>query len=493
MIVPNFFEDPVLNSPYSRPARHWQLEDGRPTNVISKSRRSSELFTALPGASATSRTSHTPSLFGRDGLSTEMVEINPSPIINELRGELESWRALPNPVQWKVSPATQTLLRHWRALQADTSRAIRPFFCQIEAVETAIWLAEVAPQMAKRGKTYLDRLNIANNFAVLAADQPPSTATPDLLRIAFKLATGAGKTTVMAMLIAWQAVNAARSGSKRYSNGFLVVTPGITIRDRLRVLQPNDPENVYTRMNLVPHDMMPDLARAKIVITNYHVFGLRETFQAAKVTRDALEGHGDRLSTTETEGQMLQRAVGDLVSQRNVIVINDEAHHCYRERPISAEEHLSREEADERREARLWLSGLEALNRAQGVSTVYDLSATPFFLKGSNWPEGTLFPWVLSDFSLMDAIECGIVKLPRVPVADNRADGQKVIYRDLWKAIGKRMPKKAKGDAKPDPLKLPIELKTALDALYGHYEKTFAVNRRAILTPYRHPILTPQC
>ncbi len=436
------------------------------------------MWTALPGASSTSSRMQTSMDLGGEGLSTDATEFNPSPIVNDLRAELDTWRSLPNPSQWKVTPITQRLLQHWRAIQQDDSQTIRPFFCQLEAVEAAIWLAEVAPQMGKRGKRFLNWINTANNFAVQPDGAEPSETKPDLTRIAFKLATGAGKTTVMAMLIAWQALNAVRAAnSKRFSKGFLIVAPGITIRDRLRVLQPNDPESYFNRLNLVPHDLIPDLHRAKIVITNYHAFKLRETFDAATGTRRALEGHGPELVTTETEGQMIQRVMGDLMGMKNVVVINDEAHHCYRERPISEELKFTgdeRKEAEANKEAaRLWISGIEALNRQQGVKIVYDLSATPFFLSGSNWPEGTLFPWVMSDFSLMDAIECGIVKLPRVPIADNRADGEQVLYRNLWPAIGKRMPKKQKGETKPDPQKLPIELKVALDALYGHYEKTF--------------------
>ncbi|MBO6541114.1 MAG: DEAD/DEAH box helicase family protein [Rhizobiaceae bacterium] len=412
-------------------------------------------------------------------LSTDATEFNPSPMINDLRQELETWRSLPNPAQWKVTPVTQRLLQHWRAVQNDPSQTIRPFFCQLEAVEAAIWLAEVAPEMGRRGRRFLNWLPIANNFALQAEGTSPSDATPELMRIAFKLATGAGKTTVMAMLIAWQALNAVRSpNSKRFSKGFLIVTPGITIRDRLRVLMPNDENSYYDRLSLVPHDLLPDLQRADIVITNYHAFKLRETFDAATGTRQVLEGHGEALQTLETEGQMVQRVMGDLMGNKNVVVINDEAHHCYRERPTSETVKLTgeeRKEAEHNKEAaRLWISGLEILNRQLGVRVVYDLSATPFFLSGSNWPEGILFPWVVTDFSLMDAIECGIVKLPRVPIADNRADGQQVMYRNLWPAIRQRMPdKRKKSEGKPDPHKLPIELKVALDALYGHYEKTF--------------------
>ena len=475
----NFFENPILNSPYRHPGRHWQLdEDGRPTNLVEHDRRSSALWTALPGASAKSARTRQAAMVFEEGLSTEATELNPSPVVNDLRQTLAAWRALPNPSQWMVSPTTQRLLQHWRSLQADESQRVRPFFCQLEAVEAAIWLAEVAPQAGPRGRRFLDWIAVANNFALQPEGAPASKSKPDLARIAFKLATGAGKTTVMAMLIAWQTLNAVRSpSSKRFSKAFLVVAPGITIRDRLRVLLPNDPESYYRTRDLVPSDLLPDLGRARIVITNYHAFKPRETFDAAKGTREALQGHGEPLATAETEGQMVQRVMGGLMGEKNVVVINDEAHHCYRERPEAAEAKLTgddRKEAEENKEAaRLWLSGLEALNRQQGVRAVYDLSATPFFLSGSGWPEGTLFPWVMSDFSLMDAIECGIVKLPRVPIADNLAQGATVLYRDLWPTIRQRMPKKQRGEAKPDPQKIPIELKTALDALYGHYEKTF--------------------
>ena len=476
----SFFDTPILNSPYQQPGIHWELDqNGHPTDKQISRRRPSALWTALPGASAKSANSQESMVFDSDGLSTEATEFNPSPIVNDLRQEVASWRNLPNPAQWKVTPVTQQLLVHWRSIQEDKTRAIRPFFCQLEAVEAAIFLAEVAPQLGTKGKRFLDWIATANNFAVEPEGAVASSVKPDLNRIAFKLATGAGKTTVMAMLIAWQVLNAQRSpNSKKFSKGFLIVTPGITIRDRLRVLLPNDPENYYEQLGLVPHDMANDLNRAKIVITNYHSFKLREKFEGAKGTRNALTGHGPELETLETKGQMIQRVMGDLMGMKNVVVINDEAHHCYRERPVLKEEKLTgedRKQAEENKQAaRLWISGIEALKSQQGVSAVYDLSATPFFLSGSNWPEGTLFPWVMTDFSLMDAIECGIVKLPRVPIADNRTDGEQVMYRELWPAIRQRMPdKRKKNEGKPDPHLLPVELKVAFDALYGHYEKTF--------------------
>jgi type III restriction enzyme len=301
------------------------------------------------------------------------------------------------------------------------------------------------------------------------------------MRFALKLATGAGKTTVMAMLIAWQTINAVRrSNSKHFTRGFLVLAPGLTIKDRLRVLQPNDPDSYYASRELVPRDLLEEVKKAKIVITNYHAFKLRERIELSAGGRSLLKGRtGDELNTTETEGQMIQRVMPDLMGMKNILVLNDEAHHCYREKPeADGDDDLKgdeRKEAEKNNEAaRLWISGLEAVNRKLGLARVIDLSATPFFLRGSGYAEGTLFPWTMSDFSLMDAIECGIVKLPRVPVAENIPGDEMPVYRNLWENIRKDMPKKGRGQGEElDPLKLPTRLQTALQALYGHYEKTF--------------------
>jgi type III restriction enzyme len=338
----------------------------------------------------------------------------------------------------------------------------------VEAVETAIWLTEVAPKSAQ-GKKYLDYIAAGN-----------AASNPELTRVALKLATGAGKTTVMAMIIAWQTVNAVRRPqSPRFTRGFLIVTPGITIRDRLQVLLPSDPNNYYATRELVPPDLLPTVQKAKVVITNYHAFKLREKMSVSRAGRAMLQGRtGAPIKTTETEGQMIQRVMPGLMGLKDVLVLNDEAHHCYRARPDSEEELDSdrKAEAQENNEAaRLWITGLETVKRKLGVRRVYDLSATPFFLAGSGYREGTLFPWTVSDFSLMDAIECGIVKLPRVPVSDNIPNGEVPKFRRLWEHIRTKMPKKgrSKSGGDYDPLSLPVELQTALDALYGHYEKVF--------------------
>jgi type III restriction enzyme len=469
-----FFDHPILNSPYVRPLRHWELDaDGQPTQKVIETRRRAEFITPIPKPKTRkgSQDQHKMVFNEGRGLSDAKQEYDPTSIINELRQRVDQWRALPNPAQWLVTPETVRLLQHWRHHKFSNAR---PFFCQVEAVETAIWLTEVAPQ-SKSDKRFLDHLVNANR-----------DANPELLRLALKLATGAGKTTVMAMLIAWQTINSVRrSQSSRFSRGFLVVTPGLTIKDRLRLLQPNDPDNYYGSRELVPGDMLEDVSRAKIVITNYHAFKRRERIDLSKGGRSLLRGRGDDLNTEETEGQMLQRVMPDLMGMKNILVLNDEAHHCYREKPKGADEEElkgdDKKEAEKNNEAaRLWISGLEVVKRKLGISHVIDLSATPFFLSGSGYAEGTLFPWTMSDFSLMDAIECGIVKLPRVPVAQNIPGDEMPMFRNLWENIRKDMPKKGRGKSgELDPLKLPTRLKTAFEALYGHYEKTFQLWEKA--------------
>jgi type III restriction enzyme len=464
-----FFDRPILNSPYECPRRHWELDEhGQPTQRIIDQRRRAEFVTPIPKPKKRKGSPKQDELVFDEGkgLSTKEQQYDPTSIINELRQQVDQWRELKNPSQWQVTPETARLLEHWRHHKFSS---VRPFFCQVEAAETAIWLTEVAPQAGRAGKRLLDHLSNASK-----------DANPELMRLALKLATGAGKTTVMAMLIAWQTVNAVRRpNSKSFSRGFLVVAPGLTIKDRLRVLQPNDPDSYYASRELVPEDMLDDVNRAKIVITNFHAFKLRDRIELSSGGRSLLQGRGEALNTLETEGQMLQRVMPDLMGLKQILVLNDEAHHCYREKPDTDEnEDLKgdeKKEAEKNNEAaRVWISGLEAVNRQLGVSRVIDLSATPFFLSGSGYAEGTLFPWTMSDFSLMDAIECGIVKLPRVPVADNIPGGDMPMFRDLWQHIRSHMPKKGRGKANTlDPLSLPPQLQTALEALYGHYEKTY--------------------
>src|SRR6266851_2455801 len=441
-----FVRNPILNTPYDPPILHWDLDEhGQPTGTSKEGRRPHRYV--IPVAASRRRPQ-------QGTLAYETEETSDNTLVTSIRPQVDAWRRLPSS-EWGVTPETERLLRWWR------DRSVREFpffFCQIEAVETIIWLTEVAP------KSFRDKIEEANN-----------AANPGMFRIAAKMATGSGKTTVMAMLIAWQAVNAARHpNSTRYSNGFLIVTPGITIRDRLRVLKPEEPANYFVdpQRRILPPEMIGELQKARVVVTNFHAFQLREKIQVAPVARQLLGKRGKEKHFLETEGEMMKR----------VVVLNDEAHHCYRRKPGESDEGAldaeDKAEAKKNEEAaRIWISGLEIFAGKIGVGVVYDLSATPFFLRGSGYSEGTLFPWVVSDFSLMDAIECGIVKTPRLPVLDDAVYGDMPKYRELYQNLPARsLPKKGRraGGKELDPEELPELLRGALEALYRHYQRTSA-------------------
>ena len=473
----SFFDNPILNSPYEYPCRHWEMDaDNKPTGKVIERRRKSSNRTpiAAPKTKGASEHGIQGDLFN-DVVSD--VAYRENELINSIRAEVAAWRNAPEPV-WGVTAETARLLKHWRHYDFPS---YKPFFCQIEAIETLIWLVEVAPT-DKIGKQFLAKIQDAN-----------TESDPNLYRIALKLATGAGKTTVMAMIIAWQTINANRHGvGDKFTNGFLITTPGITIRDRLRVLLPNDPEAYYSKRQLVPMDLMPLMNSARIVITNYHAYELRNTLDLSAGTKAMLAGPlGAGPQTTETPGQMLQRVMKDLVGLKNVLMINDEAHHCYRHRPDDGKEDeerpLDSEEKDDAKRnadvARVWIRGLETVRAHIGSERmrpkVIDLSATPFFLRGSGYQEGTLFPWTVCDFSLMDALECGIVKLPRIPIDDNLSPISELPkYRELWKNICEQdksfrsLRGKGKGGAY-DPQNIPNLLQTAIRVLYKGYEDTY--------------------
>jgi type III restriction enzyme len=447
-------ENPVINSPLDEPKRHFKFTDEGITNEIIEARRTSSYF--IPIAR--------PKKKGKQlVLETEWTQdrIEENRFVNQIRTRVEKWRLGGRPSS-TVTKVTDQLLHYW----TNPHREKPLFFCQIEAVETAIYITEVA---AKYGDAWIENdLRRANE-----------DANPLLTRIAFKMATGSGKTVVMAMLIAWHALNKlANPQDARFSDTFLIVTPGITIRDRLRVLLPNDPQNYYRERDVLPPEMLEALQKAKIIITNFHAFKPRERVQAGKLTKQILKKGTAENVFTETPDEMVRRVCRELGAKKNIVVINDEAHHCYRRRMAEEEEKLTgedRREAEKRdEEARIWISGLEAVKAKLGLKAVYDLSATPFFLRGSGYSEGTLFPWVVSDFSLIDAIESGIVKVPRVPVADDSMTGEQPTYRDLWLRIREHLPRKGRGtQAVTGEPKLPKELQGALHSLYGNYEKYY--------------------
>jgi type III restriction enzyme len=471
-------ENPVINSAFVEPAKHYKFTDDGITNEIVKARRPSAYF--IPVAQ--------PKKKGKQlELGTEWTDDrrHDNDYINDVRVAVGDWRKRDYP---GVTRTTRRLLEYWQRHDRDR----RLFFCQIEAVETAIYLTEC---VGKSGKQYLtNKLREANE-----------TNNPQLDRMAFKMATGSGKTVVMAMLIAWHVLNKIEAPQDaRFSDSFLIVAPGITIRDRLRVLLPNDGDNYYRKLDVVPTELMERLNRAKVVITNFHTFLLREKVAAGKLTKRLLADRDPAAQSpfTETPDEMVRRVCREFGNKRGIVVINDESHHCYRSKPaasaeegdggtLKGDERIEAEKRDE--EARVWISGLEAIKRKIGIRAIYDLSATPFFLRGSGYSEGTLFPWVVSDFSLVDAIECGIVKVPRVPVADDAMTSLIPMYRHLWPHVRDSLPKKGRktDDVGGGMPKLPKELEAALLSLYGNYEKYYEAWQSAANAADQGALLTP--
>ena len=450
-------ENPILNSPYEPPERHFVLGPQGPTGEIKVGRRPSESFIPIP----VGRRSKTP---GSDASEQAALDFDvtgerreANSLINDLRVRVDRWRALGYP---RVTPISRKLLHHW----ADPNREDRVLFCQREAAETAIYLAEVAGRLGEPDfRRRVDEENRVHNDG--------------LPRVALKMATGTGKTVVMAMLIVWQTANKAfNRRDVRFTNRFLVVTPGITIRDRLRVLLPTEEVNYYRERDLVPPDLWPTLQDASIFITNYHTFkpkDAREIQGVSANTRKVLRaGRPDPFR--ETDSMMAERVLRELGGRGGgeILVLNDEAHHCYQDKPLEAG--TADAEAKERNEgARVWFRGLRTIARKAGVKAIYDLSATPFYLGGSGYNEGYIFPWAVSDFSLMDAIESGIVKVPRVPVDDD-ATSKLPLFLNLWQYIGDQLPKRAGRKAASDSGWVPpAELEAALRSLYHSYEARF--------------------
>jgi type III restriction enzyme len=467
-------ENPVINSPFTEPMRHFMVVDGQVSGDINEGRRPSEFF--VPVAKPRKASPQLALQFGA-GVKQQQNEI-----VNEIRQSVARWRLQGYP---HTTGVTRELLAQWRA----DDRQRRLFFCQIEAAETAIYLTEAAE---KSGDT--KALNVIRGENARLNDSLP--------RLAFKMATGSGKTVVMGMFIAWQALNKlANPYDKRFSTRFLIVTPGITIKDRLRVLLPNDPQTFFRTMELTTPEQLDRLQAATIEITNYHAFIRRDKIEAAALTKRILAGPGgpNPNQFKETPAEMVRRVCRVFGNAKDIVVMNDEAHHCYTQAPpdMAGEGSLDADERTEAREfqeeARVWYEGLRAVREKIGIRAIFDVSATPFFLKGSGWPEGTLFPWVASDFGLMDAIESGIVKVPRVPVSDDSMVGELPRYRDLWVHVKDALPRKGLKDTtvgEGDPI-LPKELEGALESLHADYARSYEAWGSAAMG--RPPVLIVVC
>jgi type III restriction enzyme len=358
----------IINSPYQEPQKHWEYNHNRMAFELAEGRRPSGYTVA----------STTKKLINDPGVPIYL------PLVNRIRGRVKEWR---ENGYAGVSGITKQLLEHWRDAEARQNRF---FFCQLEAIETLIWLAE-APESEKVG-----------------IDIPGDGG--ELYRICSKMATGTGKTIVMAMLIAWQSLNKINYPTKKgFSKDFLIVAPNLTVRSRLSVLVPAGEGNYYDVFNIVPLSLYEQLRQAKVVIRNWHALAW-DTEEKLRKKRSV-----DKRGAKSDEAYA-REVLGEMATAKNFVVINDEAHHAWR---LPADtKGISK---DEKEEATIWIGGLDRLNKARGIQTVYDFSATPFIPSGKNSSSENLFGWIVSDFGLTEAIESGLVKTPRVVIRD---DGQ---------------------------------------------------------------------
>ena len=468
---------PILNNPYEEPKLHYDA-DMNGNLDYSKILEGRRPYSAHIGV-APNRAER--ALFGYEDV--EIDDPN-APFINLIREEVKKWRNAGYP---RATRITKELLNFWFN-NPERQNFQKLFFCQREAVETAIYLNEIADSDPNKGREILRQLN--------ERDATISDRYEDVLpRTAFKMATGTGKTVVMAMLILYNYLNKKINvQDTRFADHFLLVAPGITIRDRLGVLfidesHTNDDNKAdyYHKRGLVPRNYKPLLGglNSAITIINYHQFepkvfsGKKSSPLDGKLVYRSGEGMV-KVSDKESFAAVLSRVLNRLAKSKRLLVINDEAHHCYLPRPKGK---VSTEDAAENENARVWYEGLRQI-KALGykLQHVYDLSATPYFLKGSGYPEYSLFPWVVSDFGLVDAIESGLVKIPFLPAFDDTQNIDEPMFRNIYEHIAKDLPKKGQKKARKEAREngeetkvesqsnLPHLLVIALDQFVKDYE-----------------------
>ncbi|WP_020602303.1 BPTD_3080 family restriction endonuclease [Spirosoma spitsbergense] len=480
---------PILNNPYQEPLFHYATAgDGDQKGSLDYGRivTGRRIFTNdLSGAPTSTKGQR------------EIFDVNENTaqygeqLVNLLRNEVAKWR---QDGYLNTTRVTAELLAFW--FQSDND-ALPPrkklFFAQQEAIETAIWLNEVAGR-SNTGSSILKRLADAQESQALG-----------LPRFGFKMATGTGKTVVMAALILYHYFNRQEyRADTRFSDYFLLVAPGITIRDRLNVLQVDTSttdkykaNDYYRQRGLVPEryaDLLDGL-NARIIITNYHAFepktlqGNKRTPFDGKVTRQVVDGEvkevkNDSLGDNKEDfSQVLKRLFGSIKPGARVIIINDEAHHCY----LPLEKGKKTDDGnteEENARAAVWFTGVREIANRYQVRHIYDLSATPYYLQGSGYPAYSLFPWIVSDFGLIDAIESGLVKIPFLPESDSSQSLDGPMLRNLYEHVKGDLPKKGqttqKKDAKKagtvineEPPRMPELLVAATGQFYEHYEKEY--------------------
>ena len=457
-------DKPILCSPYREPDRHWLYD--RSTGIPRQEpgrRPASYWFKSDRTGSAQQKLAF-----------VAQEESDDLPLVNALRDDVRRWRAS----GWRgASETTKALLRHW--WREDRSR--RLFFCQLEAAETLIYLREMLAQGRK--PQFNPQLTLADHEALMAGrnprpqewvttvaqhprlvDRPHEPGSVALTRYASKMATGSGKTVVMALLLAWAFCNrGTKPGDGRYPRRALVVCPNLTIRERLSVLNPGDPGNYFDQFDLVPSALRSELTKGRVRVSNWHLFNPEaEDIRVGGVAVGRLG--------PETSESFARSRLAELWDDEPLLVLNDEGHHAYRPAPVADGEAMSAAEKAEREEATVWVNGLDKINAACGVAFCVDLSATPFYIGGSGYPEGSPFPWIVSDFALVDAIESGITKIPRLPAADNTGRPDPKFFK-LWEHVvdGLRAGERLTG-GKPKPEVVFRKAQDALLTLAGQWK-----------------------
>ena len=372
----------IVNTPYVEPAQHWSYNREKRTFSLKEGRRPAGYVIA----SETSKAFDDPGIF---------VEI---PLVQLIRPRVKAWREAGYP---GVTGVTKRLLEHWTNPEEFETR--RFFFCQLEAVETLIWLTE-APAADKVG------INVPSDGGAFE-------------RLCSKMATVSGKTLVMGLMIAWQAINKVTyPQDTRFSKNILVVAPGLTVKSRLAVLEPSGTGNYYEAFRMIPTGLWDRLRQAKVIIRNWHALNWDSDEKIKK--KRSVDKRG-----AKSDEAYVREVLGDMANAHNILVINDEAHHAWRVPAESKVKGVSKDEIDE---ATVWVSGLDRIHNARNILRCFDFSATPFSPSGKKSTEEALFAWIVSDFGLNDAIESGLVKTPRVVVRDDAVPDAKTYKSRLY-------------------------------------------------------------
>jgi type III restriction enzyme len=477
---------PILCNPYEEPTKHWVYDAATGEAFEMKPRRPASYWykTERTGTAQTQ-------MFAEE-------ERDDLPLVNALREDVKKWR---KSNYEGATTVTKQLLAHWNR----TDRPRRLFFCQLEAVETIIYLNEIlasgkkprwSPNLSVDDYHHLCKgeptslvSETRRNVIPKLIDLPNEADQLALTRYGCKMATGSGKTVVMAMLIAWAFCNRGRvPGDQRFPSAALVVCPNLTIKERLQVLRPDNVANYFEFFDIVPSQLMPEVKKGKVFITNWHLFAPESPHEEGGKSY-AVVNKGEEMPEA-----FARRVLGDLFERAPVMVLNDEGHHAYRPAPLPEDSKLSAAEKEEREEATVWISGLDRINKACGVRFCVDMSATPFYLQGSGYIEGSPFPWLVSDFGLVDAIESGIVKIPRIPVSDTTGRPEPK-YFTLWKHINEHLqPGEKLPGGKPKPEVVWREAEDALKTLAGQWKERFDyINQASPDKEHTPPVMIIVC